>query len=421
MKKSVNGLKNKANGFLKTEGGLIATLTMIQLTHLLDVVIMSPLSDYLIKDFNISTKQFGLLLSSYAISASISCLAGAIWADYFERKKLMAFCYSGFLLSTLACAISNSFSTLLIARTVAGIFGGVLSGLVFTVLGDVIPVERRGKATGVLMSSFGISSVLGLPLGLLLAEQLGWNYSFYFVAILSVFVLVMIFVFMPTLNEHIATSNSKNTLNFLKQIPGNQEQSASLFFVSMLMFSGFLFIPFISPYLINNIGYARKDLWMIYFFGGIISFIASRFIGRLIDIHGNRKMVLFGTLFSVFPILLVTNMPIVPMFVVLSISTLFFLGNSGRMVPAVNLLNGVVKSTDRGKFMSINSFFQNISLGLASFLGGVIIQFNPVAKKIENFNYAGIVSVMVTLLSLVILFQATKEKIKINGNSNGNT
>ena len=72
---------------------------------------------------------------------------------------------------------------LLFARALAGMFGGVLYGVIFTVIGDTIPEARRGRATGIVMTSFAIATVAGVPLALLLSNAFNWRAAFVVVAV----------------------------------------------------------------------------------------------------------------------------------------------------------------------------------------------------------------------------------------------
>ena len=75
---------------------IIFLLAILQFTIVLDFMILAPLGDILMKSMNMSTKQFGTVVSAYAISACISGIFAAGFADTFDRKKLLLFFYAGF-------------------------------------------------------------------------------------------------------------------------------------------------------------------------------------------------------------------------------------------------------------------------------------------------------------------------------------
>ena len=142
----------------------LLTLAGIQFSHILDFMIMMPLGPILMAEFGIGTHEFGLLVASYSFSAAISGLLAATYIDRFERKRLLIIMFTLFGVATLACGLAPGYVTLLIARGLAGAFGGVLGTLVQTMVGDVIPFARRARASGTISTAFSVSTVAGVPL-----------------------------------------------------------------------------------------------------------------------------------------------------------------------------------------------------------------------------------------------------------------
>ena len=97
---------DKFSGYQKF---VIAILALTQFTVVLDFMVMSPLGDLLMKSMQLSTKQFGIAVFSYAFSAGISGFLTAGFADSFDRKKLLLFFYIGFIVGTLFCGLASNF------------------------------------------------------------------------------------------------------------------------------------------------------------------------------------------------------------------------------------------------------------------------------------------------------------------------
>ncbi|RYY81219.1 MAG: MFS transporter, partial [Chitinophagaceae bacterium] len=163
---------------------LLLLLAAINFTHILDFMIMMPLGNYLMPYFRISPQQFTLLVAAYTVSAGISGFIAAFFVDGFDRKKVLLFGYTGFLLGTIACGFAPSFYALLAARLVAGLFGGLIGAQVLSIISDVFPYERRGQAMGSVMSAFSIASTLGVPFSLYLANLISWHAPFLLVGFL---------------------------------------------------------------------------------------------------------------------------------------------------------------------------------------------------------------------------------------------
>jgi len=138
---------------------VVALLALLQFTVVLDFMVLSPLSDVLMKSMDISTKQFGWVVSAYAFSAGISGILAAGFADKFDRKKLLLFFYIGFIGGTAFCAMSNNYVMLLSARIVTGLFGGVIGAISMAIIADLFAVQQRGRVMGIVQMGFAVSQV----------------------------------------------------------------------------------------------------------------------------------------------------------------------------------------------------------------------------------------------------------------------
>src|SRR5487761_2756449 len=164
---------------------LLLTLAGMQFSHILDFMIMMPLGPILMREFGIGTHEFGILVASYSFSAALSGLLAATFVDRFERKRLLLIVFALFGLATLACGLSPGYATLLVARGLAGAFGGVMGAMVQTLVGDLIPFERRATASGIISASFSLATVAGVPLSLWLANAFQWRAPFILIAATS--------------------------------------------------------------------------------------------------------------------------------------------------------------------------------------------------------------------------------------------
>jgi predicted MFS family arabinose efflux permease len=149
----------------RTQRILLVSLAAIQFVHVLDFIILMPLGPQLMRELQIGPASFGLIVSIYNLAAALAGLVGAVVLDRFDRKAALMWGLVGLTLSTFACGFAPVFSVLLVARFAAGVFGGLIQALIFTVVGDSFPEARRGVAMGTVMSSFSLATVLGVPVG----------------------------------------------------------------------------------------------------------------------------------------------------------------------------------------------------------------------------------------------------------------
>lgn len=383
------------------ERSLLATLAAVQFTHIVDFMIMMPLGPQLMRNFSIGPHEFSLLIAMYSLCGGAIGFIGAFWIDRFDRRKALAFCYCGFILGTLACAFAPDHISLLIARGLAGAFGGVSGTLVLSIVSDAIPYERRGTALGVVMASFSVASVFGVPFGLFLSNHWGWHAPFFFVAGVGLLVWISIFVSIPKMVSHMMTGRRSSPLEILSDIASHQEQREALMFMSILMLSQFIIIPFISPYLVANVGFPEENLPLVYLLGGGMTIITSPLVGRWSDRAGKIKVFTIFASLAFIPILLITNLGPTPMAIALMITTMFFVISNGRFVPAMALISATVSPQKRGSFMSINSAVQQLSSAIASYTAGIIITNGPKGELL-NYSKAGILSAILSIMVIVL-------------------
>lgn len=395
-------MKPQSNDPSGKERFLLLVLAGIQFTHILDFMIMMPLGPQLIRALQIDTNQFGLLLSSYTFAAAASGLLAATYVDRFDRRKLMLTLYVLFILATFCCGLAPNYPLLLVARALAGAFGGILGAMVQTMIADVVPFERRGQAMGTVMAAFSLSTVAGVPLGLFLAnhiELLGWRAPFFFIVLLSIAILFLAYRSLPSLTAHLQGERKGNVLQQIYAVAKDPGHLRAFYFVSLLMLTSFSVIPYIALYYTANVGMSESFITVVYLCGGAATFFTSRLIGRLADRHGKLQMFRWVLLASFVPLLVTTHLVPVPWWVVLMNSTLFFILVPGRMIPGMAMVTASAAPQVRGTFMSLCSSVQMMSTGLASLVAGLIIS-HDAAGRIVHYDVVGYIAVACGLLSL---------------------
>ncbi|WP_075350507.1 MFS transporter [Algoriphagus marinus] len=387
---------------MKEEKLLLWTLAAINFIHIVDFMILMPLGPQLMRIFDISPREFGLLVSSYTFSAGISSFFGAFFLDRFDRKKILLWVYVGFAIATLGCALSPSYSILLLARILSGLFGGLTSALILAIIGDVIPDTRRGRAMGLVMAAFSVASVLGVPMGLFLASLSDWHMPFYILTGLSILSLGMIIRYIPNINEHLKNDIVRpNPMVVIRRVTGNQNQMRAITLSVMMMFGQFMIIPFLSPYTVANVGFSEMQLTYIYMAGGAFTIFTSPWVGKLSDKYGKLRIFTIFMILNVIPIAIITNLGVTPIPFVLMVSTMFFVTSNGRYVPAAAIITGTSKPENRGSFLSFNSAIQQLATGLASLIAGIIIGENA-AGELTNYNIVGYIAIGFSLLCIPI-------------------
>lgn len=385
-----------------TERLLLVILASVNFTHIMDFMIMMPLGPQLMTLLQIDPQQFGIAVSAYAITAGISSFAAAFFVDRFDRKKVLLFAYTGFVIGTFSCAFAPNYIMLVAARILAGLFGGMIGAQVLAIVADTFGYERRAQAMGILMTSFSLASVAGVPAGLWLATKYSWHMPFLAIGALGVVVALLIALYIPPIDKHLGSGEGEpggSPLQVLTNIFQTPNQMKALTLSIVLMLGHFAIIPFIAPSLVCNVGYSEQNIFLIYFVGGALTIFSAPLVGRLADRKGKYPVFVTFALLSLIPVWLITNLWPMPLWSILTISGLFFIFVNGRMIPMQAIVSGVVTPRQRGGFMSINSSVQQLATGMASMIGGAIVQ-KTAEGRIEHYAIVGYFSILLIAISV---------------------
>ncbi len=385
---------------LRRERLVLFILAAVQFTTIVDFMIVMPLGPQLMRTLHISPAKFGLIVSSYTFAAGVAGLVASSIVDRFDRRSTFIALYAGFLLGTLCCALAPNYHMLVLARVVTGAFGGILAGMAMAIIGDVFPEQRRGRATGSLMTGFALASVAGVPFGLFLGTNFGWHVPFISLAIGGIPVLLLTPLGLPRLNAHVGKHHAHPLRSIVETFSNTNHQFAFALIVS-LMVGGFMVFPYLSPYLVANVGITEQQLPLVYIAGGGLTLFAAPIIGKLADRYGKLTMYRLIVPGSMALLLVITHLPPVPVIVAMAVFGALMVCNVGRMIAAMAMVTSSVEPRRRGAFLSANASVQHVASGLGAYLGGLIISQSS-DGKIEHFGTVGWIAVATTLTSLWI-------------------
>lgn len=391
--------KVKAAALPLNERSLLYTLAAVQFTYIVDFMVMMPLGPQFTLLFGISDAQFGLLVSAYTLAAGVSGVVGGFFVDRFERKRLLLRLYVAFALATLACGLAPTYALLMVSRIAAGLFGGVMGPLVQTMVGDAIPFERRGRAMGIVMSAFSFATVAGVPASLWLAGLFGWNASFIAIAGASLAIAAVGLRTLPRLDAHLHAARQVHAWQDIATVLREPGHWRAFAFTALIMSTGFTTIPFLTIYMTSNLGLAAAQVPLVYLAGGVATFFSARFIGMLADRWGKVLTFRLVAVIAMLPLLAITHMTSAPLWLLLLVTTLFFVFVSGRMVPGMALITAASVPGLRGTFMSLNGTVQSVAMGLASMAGGMLIG-RDAGGLVTGYQRSGWVAVGLSLLAL---------------------
>jgi predicted MFS family arabinose efflux permease len=365
---------------------------------------MSPLGAMIMPALSISPKQFGLVVSAYAFSAGVSGLLTAGFADRFDRKKLLLFFYTGFIFGTLWCCLAQSFESLLAARVVTGLFGGVIGSVVMAISTDLFPPQMRGRVIGFIQTAFAASQVLGLPAGLYLSNRWDWHMPFFAMAALGLAGGLFVAWRMEPVADHLDKPQEHSPWMHLFHTVTEPRYLMAFATVSLLATGGFMLMPFSSTYVVNNLGISMQSLPTVYLITGLCTIFIGPLIGKASDAVGKFRVYLFGTALSITMVLIYTHLGPVPLPVLVVVNCILFVGIFSRMIPFQAIASTIPSVTQRGSFNAISASIQQLSGGLASVIAGHIVTVGA-DGKLQHFDVIGYVLVGTSLVATTLLWR----------------
>ncbi|MEN9538758.1 MAG: hypothetical protein RLZZ126_993 [Pseudomonadota bacterium] len=391
------------------ERWLLFTLAGIQFNTALDFMVIMPLGPLFTQIFGIHDGQFALLVSAYTLASGLSGVAAAFFIDRYGRKHLLLVLYALFGLAAWACSMAPGYEALVLGRIAAGATGGVISSVIQTIVADVIPFERRGRAMGTVMSSFSFASALGLPASLWLAGHGGWHAPFMLTGIVSLGMIVLVAATLPRLDQHLAAHPAAGVWAHFRAVLSDVNHWRAFAFTGLMVFSGFVMIPFLAINAQHGVGLRQDQIPYIYLCGGVASLFTARWFGRLTDRIGKvpayRRLTL-GLLPALFVVALLPYGA--PLSAMLLVSTWLMVLMSGRMIPGMAITGGAASPAHRGTFMTLNSAVQSAAMGIAALVGGLLIQRRP-DGRLQDF---WIVAAVASAAMLATLGMASRLQIR---------
>lgn len=419
---------------MKNEKLILYLITFIWFCAIVDFLLMLPLGTELMNLYHIQPKAYSLLIFAFSLSGALSAFAAAFYVDRYDRKTVLLSAFFFFAIGSILCSFATTFHLMLFTRFLTGIFGGLLGGVSTAFVSDMVPYERRGNAMGILNLGFGMASIVGIPFAIFICEHFDVFMPFRMVGILSLLTLIPAYIYLPKMRGHIteeknsikevflalfsmliyyptinlfpstkpALKNNISKIAEVLKILKNRNLQNALLFGFFLVLGHFMFISFINPYLVGNLGFKLEDTKWMYIVGGLSVSLTSPRLGKLIDTFGKLKSFRILILLSFVPILVISHLKEASIMMALFICAFMFIFNSGRMVAAQTLITGAATEEERGKFLVIRSALIELSEGFSAIIGGLILTKDEITGHLYHYNYIGYIAVLIGILCIYL-------------------
>ena len=315
--------------------------------------------------FSMPIDKVGIMMTVYAWIVALASLPLMLATAKMERKRLLVGVFTLFVASHILSAVATIFGVLLIARTGVALAHAIFWSITASLVVRLAAKDKRTKALGLLATGSALATVLGLPIGRLVGQYLGWRTSFALIGVLALICLVILWKILPNLP-------SRNVGN-IKSLPDILKNTPLLLVYLMIMLivtAHFTAYSYIEPFMLNMVNFsANFATWILLMFG-LAGIVASMLFGRYYE-RMERSFLWLAM-----------------MAIALGLSTLFlfsdmwalwvinaFLWGIGAttisLVLQIQVLRLAPKATDVA--MSLFSGIFNIGIGGGALLGGIVI------------------------------------------------
>jgi len=286
---------------------------------------------------------------------------------------------------------------------VTGLFGGVVGSIVLAIATDLFPLAVRGRVMGVVQTAFSASQVLGIPIGLYIANHWNWHAAFLAIILVTIPVGLIIVFYMRPVTGHLTLKQSESPWRHLTGTLLVPRYAMAFATTALLVTGGYMLLPFASVYTVNNLGIPLTDLPTLYLASGMFTIFTGPLVGRASDAFGKFQTFIFGCAMSIVMVLVYTHLGRVPLVAVVIVNVLLFVGIFSRMIPSQALMSAIPEVSKRGSFNAVSASVQQVSGGVASIIAGIVIAQSP-DGDLQHFDRLGYVVVATTLLSLGLMY-----------------
>jgi MFS transporter, DHA1 family, inner membrane transport protein len=149
------------------------------------------------KDASVSVSTAGQLITTYALGIAIGAPLLTVLTGRFGRRLVLRLSLVAFVAGNALAVGATSFHMLLVARVITGSIHGLFIGVASVIAAGLVAPEHRGRAISMVFGGIAVSTVVGVPVGTLIGETLGWRGAFVVVSVLATLALVASLLFIP--------------------------------------------------------------------------------------------------------------------------------------------------------------------------------------------------------------------------------
>ncbi|TVR56249.1 MAG: MFS transporter [Gemmatimonadales bacterium] len=352
---------------------VVFTLWLLVFSASSQIMIIAPILPLVGTELGITEALLGTLVSAYSVMVGIFAIISGPFSDRIGRRQILLLGSGLMTLALAAHVLVTGYISFLAVRILAGVAGGVLSGSAVSYVGDYFPYDRRGWATGWVMSGAAFGQIIGIPLGVVLAGAFGFRTPFYIFAasMAATFLLVLLRLPQPDVRRSRDRVTAGGALKEYGTMLRRKEiaSAAGAFFLMFLGVS--LFVVYLPTWLEREIGATANQIAILFLIGGVANVLVGPQAGRISDRAGRKGIILLSCVGLSVTMALTT----VVVGTVTAAYPWFFLIMglvAMRIGPFSALLTALVRDDRRGSLLSLTVALGQVGFAVGGTLSGLI-------------------------------------------------
>ena len=378
---------------------IVFTLWLLVFSSASQTMILSPILPRIGDELAIPDALLGTLISVYSIMVGIFAILAGPVSDKVGRRQILILGCTSMAIALFMHGLVTGYYSFITVRIVAGCAGGMLSGAAVSYIGDYFPYERRGWATGWVMSGSAFGQIFGIPMGILMADRWGFRSPFYLFAITMALTVLLLFLRVPqpdVLRSKHRLSVSKAAADYMAMVRRPDiAWAACAYFVMFLGVS--IFVIYLPTWLERSVGLTGNQIALMFVVGGVANVLTGPNAGKLSDKIGRKGIILMSCVGLSILMFLTTRVITgpVPAYVFFFFTMILV---AMRISPFSALLTALVSDERRGSLMSLT-----VALGQVGFaLGGAIA--GPLYADIGYGSNTVLSAAFVLIMGLIVWF-----------------
>lgn len=250
---------------------------------------IAPLLPKLAADLSVSVSAAGQLVTAFTLALALSSPALTAVTGNFNRRKLLILSMVVFMLGNIVAWASTEYTQVMGARILLALAAGLYSPNASALAGTLVPPEKRGRALAIINGGMTIAIVLGLPLGAMIGDRLGWRTTFLGVGVLAAMATAgLIFGLRRGVGDHMPVTTLRERI----EVARRPAVLLALLVTATWAVGAYTVWTYIAPYLTATVGLDGPQISGVAFLWGIAAAIGIFGGGHLNDKIGSRSVML---------------------------------------------------------------------------------------------------------------------------------